>query len=36
MGNGNSSDFKKGFFIGLGAGVALLVLSLAAGVLRRA
>jgi hypothetical protein len=31
-----NSDFQKGFWIGLGAGVALLVLSLASGVLRKA
>ena len=33
MGN---QDFKKGFWVGLGVGAALIVLSLAAGVLRRA
>lgn len=30
-----NSDFKKGFWVGLGVGAALLVLSVAAGVLRR-
>ena len=30
-----SADLKKGFWIGLGVGGALIVLSLAAGLLRR-
>ena len=31
-----SSDFRSGFFIGLGVGVALLVLSVAGGIVRKA
>jgi hypothetical protein len=30
-----NADFKRGFWIGLGVGVALLVLSVGTGVLRR-
>jgi hypothetical protein len=30
-----SADFKRGLFIGLGVGAALLVLSFATGMLRR-
>jgi hypothetical protein len=31
----NSSDFKKGFFVGLGVAVALVAVSFGAGVIRK-